>query len=140
MKSNLLFLILICFSINCSGQYNSDIKIEKVLVTDTTSMGQKILYPQFTDSEVTILKISIPPGATTGWHLHTIPVFAYILKGTLTVDFEDGRKLTFKAGNSIAEVINRSHKGTNNTEDDVELIAIYLGEKGKKLSIPVNSN
>jgi quercetin dioxygenase-like cupin family protein len=139
MKRIVLIINLVFISFHIYAQYNNGIKIEKVLNTDTTTIGQKIVYPQFSDNHVTMLKITIPPGASTGWHKHTIPVFAYIIKGNLTVTFEDGKSFNFIAGNSIAESLNVNHNGINQGNEDVELIAIYLGEKGKPLSIPAET-
>jgi len=115
-------------------QYNKGAIVETLLKTDTTSIGQKINYPQFTNSEVTIAKITIEPGESTGWHRHNIPVFAYILQGVLTVEFENLKPKLFAAGTSFPEVIDLLHNGTNNGFENVVLIAFYLGEKGKRLS------
>lgn len=82
-----------------------------------------------------MLKITIPSGKTTGWHEHNIPVFAYVLKGTLTVEFEGNRVVQFKENSSFAEVIHTQHRGINNEKEDLVLLAFYLGEKGKPLSI-----
>ena len=38
----------------------------------------------------------------TGWHYHTCEMqFVYVLKGTLTIEFEDGTVATFSAGDSF---------------------------------------
>ncbi len=131
-----LFVIsafLICFS--AASQYNKGITIETVLRTDTTSIGQTIKYPQFKDDQVTLSKVTIPPGESTGWHKHDIPVFAYVQKGTLTVEMEHKKALQFPENTSFAEVLNTFHNGRNDGKEDVVLIAIYLGGVGKELSI-----
>jgi quercetin dioxygenase-like cupin family protein len=115
-------------------QYNQDIKIERVLKTDTTSIGQKIEYLSTNNPEVTMLKVTIPPGKETGWHKHTFPVFAYVIDGTLSVEFKGGKKREFTKGSSFAEVINTLHNGRNECKEDLVLLAIYLGEKDKPLS------
>ncbi len=117
-----------------SQQYNKGAIVEILLKTDTTSIGQKINYPQFANSEVTIAKITIEQGASTGWHRHNIPVFAYILQGVLTVEIENHETKQFTTGTSFPEVINTLHNGTNKGFENVVLIAFYLGEKGKVLS------
>jgi len=111
-----------------------------LLKTDTTSIGQKIHYPQFQNDEVTMSKITIPPGQSTGWHKHEFPVFAYVLKGDLTVDIEGGKSILFKQNSTISEVIGVNHNGTNKGKADVVLIAIFLGEKGKALSVHQEEN
>ena len=120
---------------HAKAQYNNDLIIEQILKTDTTSLGQRISYPVTANDEVTMLKITLPPGKTTGWHVHEIPVFAYVLKGTLTVEFEDGKTVRFAENSSFAEVLHTVHRGINRENCDLVLLAIYLGEKGKPLSI-----
>jgi len=129
------FLILALFVVFSVGaQYKNDIVIEPVLKTDTTTIGQKIVYPQVQNAEVTMSRITIPVGKSTGWHKHGYPVFAYVVKGVLTVELENSKSVQFSENSSIAEVMNTFHNGINNGKEDVILIAIYLGEKGKSLS------
>lgn len=122
------------FVLNVQSQYKGEIIIEQVLKTDTTSIGQKIVYPQVQDAEVTIAKITFPPGSSTGWHKHDIPVFAYVVEGELTVELKDGKIIQFAAGSSFAEVFDTWHNGVNNGKENMVLIAFYMGEKGKALS------
>ena len=135
MKKITLTIIAICICIGLKAQYNTDIKIEILLKSDTTSMGQKLVYPDFKNDEVTICKVTIPPGKSTGWHKHTFPVFAYVLKGTLTVEIENHKTVQFSENATISEVLNTFHNGFNKGNEDVVLIAFYMGEKGKPLSV-----
>ena len=136
MKRHLLTLILLAFiSLTVKSQY-SGLIIKELLKTDTTSIGQKITYPEFADPAVTMLKITIPPGKSTGWHKHNIPVFAYLVKGTLTVELEDHRELKFGEESTFAEMRDTYHNGKNMEDSDLVLIAIYMGGKEQKLSIP----
>jgi len=79
--------------------------------------------------------VILPPGKSTGWHKHVFPVFAYVLQGTLTVEIENTKALQFPANSSFSEVINTLHNGVNNGKEDVILIAFFMGEKGKPLSV-----
>jgi quercetin dioxygenase-like cupin family protein len=136
MKNKMMIsLLLLFFFVQGKAQYNNDLVIEQILKSDTTSLGQKIRYPNVQNEEVTMLKITIPSGKTTGWHEHNIPVFAYVLKGTLTVEFEGNRTVQFKENSSFAEVIHTQHRGINKESGDLVLLAFYLGEKGKPLSV-----
>lgn len=134
MKKKLLFLIVFCISIVANAQYNKEVVLETVLKTDTTSIGQKISYPDFANDEVSIIKVTVPPGKSTGWHKHSFPVFAYVVQGTLTVEIENRKPLHFKPNSSFSEVINTMHNGVNNGKEDLVLIAFFMGEKGKPLS------
>jgi len=126
-------VVFICFGAN--AQYNKDVVLETILKTDTTSIGQKIVYPNFVNEEVSIVKVILPPGKSTGWHKHFFPVFAYVLQGTLTVEIEKIKALQFPVNSSFSEVVNTLHNGVNNGKEDVILIAFFLGEKGKPLSV-----
>jgi quercetin dioxygenase-like cupin family protein len=127
----ILFLLIVSAG---QAEYDKALTIEPVLKTDTTSIGQKIVYPNFENDEVTIVKVTIPPGKSTGWHKHTFPVFAYVLKGTLTVEIEKQKNKKFEENSSFAEVIDVFHNGKNEGNTDLVLIAFYMGEKGKPLS------
>jgi len=132
----MLTLIVLFLGLTAKSQYNKGIILEPLLKTDTTTMGQKIQYPDFQHSEVSIIKVTIQPGKSTGWHKHDFPVFAYVVKGNLTIEFEDGKSMQFSESASFAEVINTYHNGINSGKDDVVLIAFFMGGKGIPLSIP----
>lgn len=134
MKRIILISFALCVCLSAYSQYNKEITIEPLLKTDTTSIGQKLHYPQFKEDEVTILKITIPPGESTGWHKHEIPVFAYVLKGNMTVELEQDSVLTFPEGTTFSEVIHDFHTGVNKGDKDVVLIVVYMGGKGVPLS------
>jgi quercetin dioxygenase-like cupin family protein len=125
-------IIFCCFA--AKSQYNQEIIIEPLLKTDTTTIGQKLIYPQFENDEISILKITIPPGKATGWHKHEFPVFAYILKGELSVELENNKTMNFPENSTFAEVINTFHNGINKGKDDIILIAFFMGGKEVKLS------
>jgi len=135
MKKTTLTVILVLLGFVVKAQYKNSILIEPILKTDTTSIGQRIQYPDFQEDEVTLSKITIKPGDSTGWHKHEFPVFAYILKGCLTVEIENYKTMKFAEKSSFSEVINVFHNGVNNGKEDVVLIAFFMGEKGKALSL-----
>ena len=134
-KYILTAFFLVWFALCGKAQYNNDIEIRQILKTDTTSLGQKINFPNVASDEVTILKITIQPGKTTGWHEHEYPVFAYVLKGTLTVEFENSKTMKFPENSSFSEVIHTTHRGINKENSELVLLAFYLGEKGRALSV-----
>ena len=134
MKRIYLTIVLAGICLTAKSQYNKGVVLESVLKTDTTSIGQKIVYPTFANDEVSIVKVTLPPGKSTGWHKHFFPVFAYVLQGTLTVEVENKKTLQFPVNSSFSEVINTLHNGVNNGNEDVVLIAFFMGEKDKPLS------
>lgn len=135
MRKLFLFLIATLICVSVDAQYNEGVRLEPILKTDTTSIGQRIVYPSFASDEVSVLKVTIPPGASTGWHKHVFPVFGYMIKGTLTVETKNGKSNEFTVGQAFSEVIDTLHNGVNNGKEDVVLIAFFMGEKGKPLSV-----
>jgi quercetin dioxygenase-like cupin family protein len=134
-KQTILFILFIFICVGLTAQYKEDVIIEKLMQTDTTALGQKITYPQFANDEVTICKVTIPVGKSTGWHKHQIPVFAYIMKGTLTVKQENGKTNIYPQNSTVSEIFNTFHNGFNEGNEEVVLIAVYLGGKDVPLSV-----
>jgi quercetin dioxygenase-like cupin family protein len=130
-----LTFALIAAGIFSFAEYNKDVQIVSALKTDVTSIGQNFEYPDANKDEVNIAKVIIPPGKETGWHKHNFPVFAYVLKGRLTIEIENSETRQFSEGSSFAEVVHTYHNGKNAGSQDAVLIAFFLGEKGMPLSI-----
>jgi quercetin dioxygenase-like cupin family protein len=137
MKKFLLLTVFTLLGLSMRAQqYSGKLKFENVVETETNAMGQKIVYPDFKDAKVSMMKITFPPGESTGWHKHIIPVFSYILKGTLSIETEDHKFLEFTEGSSFAEMINVYHNGSNKGTEDVVAFVIYLGGDDTPLAIP----
>lgn len=137
MLKKILLLVFIAFMcINARAQYAESILVETLLKTDTTFVGQPIAYPNVEKAEVTILKITINPGALTGWHKHGIPLFAYVMQGVLTVELGNGTRKQFRAGTAVAESRNTYHQGMNEGEVPVVLLAVYMGGDAQPLATP----
>lgn len=136
MKSNFGFLLLTMVGITMQAQYSADLKVEDLMASEVNGIGQKISYPRFENAKVTIKKITFPPGATTGWHMHKIPVFSYIIQGTLTVEIENDDTVQYQEGSCFAESSNIFHRGLNLDAGDLVVLAVYLGGDGQPLSIP----
>lgn len=110
-----------------------------LLETTTTWSGEDITYPDGV-AKITVLKIEIEPGAETGWHHHPVPSFAYIIQGELEITLEDGKKITARAGEAIAEVTNRIHNGKNIGNEILKLVVFYTGIEGSPLTILQEAN
>lgn len=107
-----------------------------LLATGETILGQPIAYPAGTP-KVTAATVVIPPGGETGWHTHTVPLFATMLEGELTVDYGTKGTKTYKAGDSLLEAMNWPHNGTNRGTVPVKLLAVYIGAEGVANADPV---
>ena len=95
--------------------------------------GTPIVYPQGT-AEVTGIIVTVAPGAQTGWHAHPVPSFGMVLEGELEVELQDGRRLTLKAGDGLAEVFERAHNGRNTGTVPMKVLVFYAGVTEKALT------
>ena len=110
--------------------------VTPVLETSTTIIGQPIAYPAG-QAQVTAVIITIPPGGQTGWHLHPVPLFGYMLQGALTVDYGAKGTHTYKTGEGLMEAMNWPHNGMNKGTVPVRILAVYAGAKGLANAEPV---
>lgn len=105
-----------------------------LLQSGETTIGQPIQYPAGA-AKVTGAIVTLPPGGQTGWHTHEVPLFGYVLEGTLTVDYGSKGTKDYKAGDSWLEAMNWPHNGINNGSVPVRLIAVYMGGGDKANTI-----
>jgi quercetin dioxygenase-like cupin family protein len=130
--SALLFLVL---TLACGTAVRADdyqqVKVTRLITSTTASNGQKLSYRCTDRPEVTALIVEIPPGGETGWHLHAVPVYAYMLAGGISVETGDGKSFEFKEGDAILEVLDTAHNGRNRGTVPARLVVFYTGEEGK---------
>jgi quercetin dioxygenase-like cupin family protein len=103
--------------------------LKPILQTTTTISGQAIQFPQ-TDGEFTAVMAEVAPGGQVGRHMHPVPLFVYILEGTLTIDMEAHGTHVFKAGQGFAEIIHSWHNGRNLEDKPVRFLIVFAGRKG----------
>lgn len=96
----------------------------------TTVLGQELVYPTSGHAEVSSAVLTIPPGAQTGFHRHDAPLYAVVLKGTLTVDYDGGITKTYTKGMALMEAVGTRHNGHNDTKKDVVLVVVNIGAEG----------
>ena len=106
------------------------VKVTQIKKATTASNGQALQYLKTDKPEVTVLMVEIPPGGETGWHIHPVPVYAYMLFGAITVELEGTEKYDFKEGDAIFETMNTRHNGKNTGTVPAKLLVFYTGEQG----------
>jgi quercetin dioxygenase-like cupin family protein len=109
-----------------------------VLSTGTTVTGEPIRYPTGTPAHVTAVEITLAPGQQTGWHMHPVPLFGYILEGELTVDYGAKGKRTYRKGDGLMEAMNGAHDGRNTGAEPVKILAVIIGAEGVQGSLPAS--
>jgi quercetin dioxygenase-like cupin family protein len=106
-------------------------KSELALVSrdSTTIAGEPLAYPSTPNPEITSNIVPIAPGATTQWMTHPVPVYIYVLEGTLTVEFTDGSRREFAAGQAFLQSRTKWHRGRNDGEGPMRFLAVCCGAK-----------
>ncbi|WP_426163033.1 cupin domain-containing protein [Pseudoduganella sp. R-34] len=115
-------------------EQSASVKVTRLLQTPTSWNGAALAYPNG-QAEVTAMLIEIAPGAETGWHLHPVASFAYILEGELEVSLKDGSVKHLKAGQALAEVVNTLHNGRNVGKVPLKLVVFYAGASNSTLTV-----
>jgi len=110
--------------------------VVKQLAKTTHSWNGALLpaYPQG-QPEVTILRITLPPGVRLETHLHPVINAGVLLSGELTVVTTAGKTLVLKAGDPIVEVVETLHHGFNSGKAPAEILVVYAGIEGKPVTI-----
>lgn len=110
-------------------------KVETLAKSSLSWDGQALPSYAQGKPEVSILKITIPAGAKLPVHLHPFINAGVLLKGELTVITENNETLHLKAGDSIIEVVNKWHYGSNQGSGDAEIMVFYAGIQGQAVTI-----
>lgn len=72
----------------------------------------------------------VEPGGQVGRHMHPVPLFVYMLEGTLSIEIEGHGTETFTAGQGFAEVVNTWHNGRNLGDVPARFLIVFAGQKG----------
>ena len=110
--------------------YASGVTTRQILKTGVAADGKPLLPTRPGVPELTVLEVNLAPGARTGWHLHPVPVFAFVQEGDLTVELADGTLKTYAPGQALAEALEATHEGRNLGKTPVKLVVFYHGTQG----------
>ena len=100
-----------------------------------TILDQPITYPKKKPAQISSSIVSLEPGQETGFHKHGAPMYAYILEGTLTVEYDAGVTKEYPAGTALMEAQGVFHNGTNKGDSTVRVLVVNMGAKGVKNSV-----
>lgn len=95
-----------------------------------TAAGEPLLYLSTPDPVISSDILTIPPGGVSHWMTHPVPAYLYVLQGDLTVEFVDGKRQTFHAGQAFLQSRTQWHRGRNDGQTPVRFLAVFLGAKG----------
>ena len=115
-----------------AGSAGSQVLLDKQQVT---ILDQPITYPKKKPAQISSSIVMLEPGQETGWHKHGTPMYAYILEGTLTVEYDAGVTKEYPAGTALIEAQGVFHNGTNKGDSQVRVLVVNMGAKGVKNSV-----
>jgi quercetin dioxygenase-like cupin family protein len=103
-----------------------------VMLKDTTTWdGAPVKFLRTKTPEVEMQSKVFVPLAYNDWHIHRAPLYIYVERGEFEVILLDGKKKTWKEGESFLEVVNTIHKGGNpSTTNDAKLVIAVAGKVG----------
>jgi D-alanyl-D-alanine dipeptidase len=110
-----------------------------LLETDKTIAGETLQYPQSGQAKVTAVMINIPPGTSTGWHQHKVPLVAYLLSGELEMEYANGKRVQFKTGQALMEAMTVAHIGSNLSTTPAQIFVVFLGDGKTEFTQLVNA-
>ena len=122
----------LCFWAGLTSAREPALKVDVLLSTSKTVIGEPLRYPREKPAKVTAAIVTVPTGATTGWHSHGVPLFAYILEGELKVDYGPQGERVYKKGDALIEAVNLPHDGTNTGSLPAKVLAVFIGAEGLK--------
>ncbi len=108
----------------------------QVLAKSGSSWDNQTLppYPS-TAPEISVLRISIPPGTSLPLHKHPMINAGVLLSGSLTVVTENGQTLHMKSGDALIEVVDTWHYGRNDGSETAVIVVFYAGTRDMPVSI-----
>jgi quercetin dioxygenase-like cupin family protein len=114
-----------------------DVGVKVDVLARTGSAWDGSVLPAYAQGapEITILRITIPAGASLPLHKHPVINAGVLLKGELTVVTEDNKDLHLKSGDAIVEVVNKWHYGKNEGGEPAEILVFYAGDRETSITI-----
>jgi quercetin dioxygenase-like cupin family protein len=135
MKKYFIGLFVLLLSNALWSQESNEIQVTTVSKSTVSWDGNKLPNYKQGTPEITILKITIPPGAQLPLHQHPVINAGVLLSGELTVITEKNKILLLKAGESIVEVVDTWHYGKNEGNTPAEILVFYAGVQGEPITI-----
>jgi quercetin dioxygenase-like cupin family protein len=110
-------------------------KTTPVLKSGLTAGKMPIEYPKAGKAEIISVIGELEPGGRTALHQHPVPVFVYVLEGTLTVQAQDALAREYRPGQAFLEDVNHWHQAYNRGEGPVKILVVFVGEAGKPTTV-----
>ena len=109
-------------------EYKPKVEVKSLLQGPLAGVGGK---------EVIIKHFTVPPGFVGERHLHSGPVFIYVLEGAITIETA-GKVQTVSAGELYQEPLGAAMRGRNHSASErAKFVVFQVGDAGKPMMIKV---
>ena len=133
-----VILAVILFACQAESSEQQSIAVKELVRSNLSWDGTPLPAYPAGPPEISILRISIPPGAQLPVHRHPVINAGVLVSGELTVVTKDDKTLHLKAGDPIVEVVETWHYGRNDGAQPADIIVFYAGSPGTPLSVKEN--
>jgi len=103
---------------------------QPVLKSTTTADGAPVQFPTGTPEIVSVVG-TIAPNGRTALHQHPVPVYVYVLEGSLSVQTEGAEARNYEAGDAFLESVGKWHQAFNESDQPAKILVVFMGEEGK---------
>ena len=143
MNGKLAAVLAALFSESFGGRLRADAPPaqQNAPMRDMSSVEVKILMQEplaeMPNPEVRMITLTVAPGAASGPHKHTGPVFAYLLEGEIENQVDPDPPRRYKPGEFFYEPPLHTHRSLRNLSGTqaAKLLIFEVGEKGKPFTI-----
>jgi len=114
----------------CAAEASSGASLNKVEIVSSHAL------PDMPGKRVTVVRVTYGPGGFTPPHRHGGTVTAYITKGQIRSQLNDGPVEIFDVGQTFFEPLGTIHNVSANASnsDWAELIAVFVADEGAQLT------
>lgn len=108
-----------------SAQANAHTAFTQFL--DQTAIGQPLEAYPVGRPVIAGSVVHLLPGEESGWHSHATPLLAYVLDGTVEVDYGTKGQQTFTRGDVLIEAMDWPHNARNNSAGAASIFVVNVG-------------
>ena len=113
------------------------VTVQTLVRSDRSWDGARLPPLDAAQPEVSVLRITVPPGVRLQRHLHRVINAGVLLQGRLRVEGDNGATLLLEPGQALIEVVNTVHRGVSLGPDPAVIVVVYVGPKGQPTTLPV---
>ena len=107
-----------------------------VLVKSTTMWNGTTLPPYGVGQpEISVVRITVPPGQALPMHYHPHATAGVLLSGELVVHTAAGETAELSAGDGLIELTNQVHAGANTGDEPAIVLVVYAGIEGEPVTV-----